>query len=163
MHDVYSMMDDLKELLAKDIKTVVDKGDISPEDYKNLDCAIDILKDAEDVKLKIVTTEAMLKNDGGYRYNENVSGMMRYPHMNSMNSYSQGGYDRGNSGNSGMYYDDRMHSSNGNSYARGRSATTGRYVSRDGDPSSRLNEMLMRTTDPQERETIQRVMNEMGW
>lgn len=150
MQNFDKMMEDLEMLLSKDIQCVIDKGEITPADYPNLDKAVDILKDLKTIK-------AM--DDYGYETEDmrGVSGRM-YPGY-SMNSYARGG---GNSGNSGRYpmgsYDDYPM----NSYERGRSPRTGRYVSRDDGTYQRLEEMMHTAGSDQERQIIQRMMNEIG-
>lgn len=144
MRDVMMTLEDLMELLDKDIRSVVDKGDILPGDYDCLSKAVDMVKD-------IKTVIAM--EQGGYFDTEGVSGRM-YPPLYWQNS---NGYDGG--GNSNEY---NRNNSMGNSYARGRSAATGRYVSRGDDTMVKLSNMMANTRDDREREIISRIMSEMG-
>lgn len=135
---------ELEKLLEKDIRNVIAKGDISPTDYTCLDTAVDIFKDCE-------TIRAMM--EGGY----NTDDMPVSRNSYGMNSYAMNG------GNSG--YMPWMHSygdMQGNSYARGRSSVTGQYVSRDNEMASKLRNMMNMAQTEQERDTIARVMNEMG-
>lgn len=137
---------ELEKLLEKDVRNVIAKGDISPTDYTCLDTAIDIFKDCE-------TIRAMM--EGGY--NADDMPVSRNSYGPGMNSYAMNG------GNSG--YMPWMHSygdTQGNSYARGRSSVTGQYVSRDNEMASKLRNMMNMAQTEQERDTIARVMNEMG-
>lgn len=136
------LMHDLKDMILCDIDETVKKGQLNPADYQALGEAVDIIKDIE-------TIEAM-KN---YEYqDQEVSGAMSggrmYP-MGRFNSYNDGGY----SGNS--------YGSYGNSYERGRSPRTGRYVSRDEDPMEKMQRMMDNAKTPEERDMIQRMMDEM--
>lgn len=135
MYDVMRDLEDLMMLLEKDIRSVVDKGDILPGDYECLSKAVDMVKD-------IKTVFAMERE--GYFDTEGVSGRM-YPPVYWQNSNDgKPGYDMGNS------------------YARGRSPMTGRYVSRDGDPMVKLSNMMANSRDDREREIISHIMSEMG-
>lgn len=144
------MFDQLKELLCKDIKSVIAKGDITPPDYQALDTAVDIYKDA-------VTIRAMIEYDMPDDYMQGyTSGAMRSswdPNPNGVVLGVREPYYGTNSWDDGM---------GGNSYARGRSMTTGRYVSRDDEIGSKLNHMMQTATSEQERQMISRLMNEMG-
>ena len=145
--DEKKMFEDLKELLCKDIKSVIAKGDITPPDYQALDTAVDIYKD-------VTTIEAMLEYGHGDEYMEGFASGA----MGSRGDYSASGRMPyyGNSWDDGMGYP------TGNSYARGRSAMTGRYVSRDDEMGAKLNHMMQTATSEQERQMISRIMNEMG-
>lgn len=148
MHDKQKelqMFAELKELLCKDIKAVIAKGDITPPDYQQLDTAVDIYKDA-------TTICAMLEYDMPDDYVTGyVSGAMRG------NSYAQGGTSNGMSGMLPMWdsYDD------GYSTARGRNTMNGRYMSRDDEMGAKLNHMMQTANTEQERQIISRMMNEM--
>lgn len=145
---IIEMFDDLEELLCKDIKSVIAKGDITPPDYQCLDTAVDIFKDSQTIK-------AMVK----YDTDENgVSGMMSHGR-----SYGNS-YDMGNSGYMPQRYDhytDHYVSNDGYSGARGRSPMTGRYMSRDDEMNAKLNNMMATANTEQERQIIGRMMNEM--
>lgn len=145
---ILEMFEDLKELLCKDIKSVIAKGDITPPDYQQLDTAVDIFKD-------VTTICAMLESEhygtsGGYSGNSYG------------NSYAQGG--GGNSGYMPRYdhYTDSFISNDGYSQARGRSPMTGRYISRDDEMNAKLSNMMATANTEQERQIIGRMMNEMG-
>lgn len=129
MYDVMMTLEDLMILLDKDIRGVIDKGDILPGDYDCLSKAVDMVKD-------IKTIIAM--EQGGYFDTEGVSGRM-WPPVYWQNS---NGYDNNNN------------SMGGNSYARGRSPMTGRYVSRGDDAMVKLSNMMANARDDREREVI---------
>lgn len=131
----------MKSLAMKDIKCVVDKGQILPTDYQNLDKAIDIVKDIE-------TIEAM-EEYGETDYEVSSRAM---PHMRSYGPNVHLPMD--------SYGTDPYYASNG-SYERGRSARTGRYVSMDNDIRAHLQNEMSRTADPQERQALQRVIDRM--
>lgn len=132
--EMLEVLEKTKKLALKDIKTIVDKGNINgAAEYKSVGDAIDIIKDA-------VTTCAMLKHNEGIT--DEMSGM--YPMMTGMNSYGPGGNN--------MMYDN-----SGNSYARGRDAMTGRYVSRDMMRPD-FDNMMSQARTEQERDFVRRMM-----
>lgn len=148
---VLDMLEELEDLLCKDIKNVVAKNDISPPDYQCLDTSVDIFKDIETIK-------AMIQSDYGYP-EENMRGMAS-GNM-GMNSY---GYSGAQNMNSGGYmpqyynsYDDGRYSG-----ARGRSSNSGRYISRDDEMTAKLDNMMRTAGSEQERQIIGRMMNEIG-
>lgn len=147
MNKIYETLNELDELLLKDIKKVVDKGDITPPDYQCLDTAIDILKDSQTIKAMI---------ESGYGEAE-VSGMAS-GRMMPRNSYADGN----GGGNSGYMPPQYNSWDDGMSYARGRSPMTGRYVSRDDEVTSKLGHMMQTANSEQERQMIGRLMNEIG-
>ena len=112
-----SSLYDICEMLEDELKEIVKKGDISPNELERVYRAVDIIKD-------IKTIEAM--EDGGY---SNEGGMSNRGYSYRGGSYEgsyDGSYEGGNSNRAmrGSYaYDD-------GSYRRGRDAR-GRYTSRE--------------------------------
>ena len=51
----YRDIEELQNLLDKDIRGVIAKGDISPQDYQCLDVAVDISKDLAEIAEKSFT------------------------------------------------------------------------------------------------------------
>lgn len=92
-----------------------------------------ILGEAVDILKDLKTIEAMEE----YGESPEVSGYMR---RSSYNSYNNGGY----------------------STMRGRDARTGRYMSRDNSTMAKLQHMMDTASTEQERQTISRMMNELG-
>lgn len=136
----YRDIEDLQMLLDKDIRSVIAKGDITPQDYQCLDVAVDITKDLYEIASMIPMME------------EGTSG-------NSYDSYANGGNNRGgnNSGNSyGMY---------GDYYSRTRSGARGnnRVGGNSGHMSmeEKLNTMMQNASNEQERQVISKLMKEM--
>lgn len=140
---------ELMKLLEKDIKKVVDQGEIKPTDYSCLSTAVDIYKDLTTI---VAMEEAQQQNS--------------YNSYDSYNSYGNGGMSGMNSMmmpnyRDGWSMDQGYISRDGYSGARGRSPYTGRYVSRDADPMMKLNEMMANAKTPEEQAMIRRMMDEM--
>ena len=136
----YRDIEELQTLLDKDIRGVIAKGDISPQDYQCLDVAIDITKDLHEIASMIPMME-----EGTQRYNRN--------------SYDDGVNRGGNSDNSyGMYgdYYPRMRSG-----ARGGNNTRG-MNSGHMSMEDKLNMIMQNATTEQERQVISKLMNEMN-
>lgn len=153
---MHMLSKELMKLLEKDIRKVVDAGEIKPTDYPCLSTAVDIYKDLTTI---VAMEEAQEQQQNSY---------------NSYGGGSYGSYGNGGSGMSGRqsYMDPGMrgnwamdsydgYSGNGYSGARGRSPYTGRYVSRDADPMMKLNEMMANAKTPEEQNMIRRMMDEM--
>lgn len=132
------LMYDLKKLVLCDIETVVKRGEIAPGDYEALGQAVDIVKDIE--------TIAAMDDYGAQpeevRLTPGMSGRM------PVRSYDRDW--------------DTYGRSYGSSYERGRSPETGRYVSRDDETMAKLNNMMATAKTDQERDTIRRMMDELG-
>lgn len=150
----YQDIQDLQMLLDRDIRGVVAKGDISPKDYQCLDVAIDISKDLCEIAEKTQQMEGILGNDFGGDYGNSYG-----------NSYAQGGNSNAQGGNSGMM---PYNSWGNNSYARGRFGGRGGNSNARGGNSGnmemheKLNMMMQNASSEQERQIIQKIMNEMG-
>ena len=141
--DILDTLATTKKILIKDIKSIVSKGDITGDaEYKKLDAAMDILKEAVTVCAMIEHSDKVVDEMGGM-----------YPEMTGMNSYAPGG------NNSGYYPMMNSYADGGNSYERGRSARTGRYVSRDDGMMPDYNTMLNSAQNEQEREFVRRMMH----
>lgn len=95
-----------------------------------------ILGEAVDIIKDLKTIEAMEE----YGESPEVSGYMRRSSYNSYNNQNNGGY----------------------STMRGRDARTGRYMSRDNSTMAKLQHMMDTASTEQERQTISRMMNELG-
>lgn len=134
-YDTMGMFDSLEDMLCKDICGVVDKGQITPNDYQMLDVAVDIYKDIQTIKAmeEYQTTEdgvsGMMSGARGYNGNRSGRGMGRYNMGRSYDSYNSydGGYN-----NSG-----------------------------DNNVHARLNKMMAEAKTEQERQIISKLMNEM--
>lgn len=109
-----SSLYDLCEMLDDELKEIVKKGDISPNELDRVYRAVDIIKD-------IKTIEAMEES----QYS-NARGGSNRGSYNSYDGSYDGSYEGGNSNARGG----RGYSEDG-SYRRGRD-TMGRYTSRDG-------------------------------
>lgn len=139
-------LEGLKSLAMKDIKCVVEKGQILPTDYPNLEKATNIVHYIHEIIKDDATVDAMENYGSDYEVSSRAM-----PYGNSygpnvhlpMDNYSSGPY-----------------SGNG-SYERGRSARTGRYMSRDNDMRAQLMDEMSRTADPNERMALQRVIDRM--
>lgn len=145
---MHMLSKELMKLLEKDIKKVVDQGEIKPTDYNCLSTAVDIYKDLTTI---VAMEEAQQQNDSYNSYNSYGNGGM----SGMMPNYREWSRD-GWSMNDGGYT-----SRDGYSGARGRSPYTGRYVSRDADPMMKLNEMMANAKTPEEQNMIRRMMDEM--
>lgn len=137
---MHEMADDLKVLLMKDIACFLEKGDI--DDYDGLYKAVKtfyyltIIQEMENGNNTPAFYEEMTSGRVMPRYNMRMSGG---PNGNYTNT-SYAGYS-------------------GNSY--GRSPRTGRYISGDNDPMMKLDRMMANAQNDQERDIIQRMMDEM--
>lgn len=111
-----SSLYDICEMLEDELKEIVKKGDISPNELERVYRAVDIIKD-------IKTIEAM--EEGGYS-NEGGNSNRGYSYRGgSYDGSYDGSYEGGNSNRMGRgSYDE-------GSYRRGRDAR-GRYTSREG-------------------------------
>jgi len=140
----YQDIQDLQMLLDKDIKGVIAQGDITPKDYQCLDVAIDISKDLCEIAEKL---EIMEDKVYGNSYGPNYDG----------------GWNNNRGGNSGMYYDDNIH---GNSFQSNnmRNRGGGNRGGRSGHSqiSEKLEMMMQNANTEQERQVIQKLMNEMN-
>jgi len=132
----YQDIQDLQMLLDRDIRGVVAKGDISPKDYQCLDVAIDISKDLCEIAEKLEIME------------EKVYG-------NSYDNWNNGG-------NSGMYYDDNIHGRTFANNQRNRMMNRGNNRSGNMSVNEKLQNMMQTATTEQERQIIQKLMNEMS-
>lgn len=133
----YRDIEELQNLLDKDIRGVIAKGDISPKDYQCLDVAVDISKDLAEIAEKIpLMEEAVYGGDFDNSFAPN--------NTNNMN-------------NSGAYY-------NNSPYQRTRGNMRGansRVYSGHTDMKEKLNTMLQNAATEQERQIITKIMKEM--
>lgn len=143
-------MKELKEMLIEQIHPIIEKGDITPEELKNVGEAVDVIKD-------IITIEAMERSDEGYSQ-ANGNSYMR--------SYRGNMYD---DGYSGRMYDDGMYGGmynrQGNSYARNRGYMERRSYGRDEATDkiiSKLESMIDEATTEKERMALVNCLEKMG-
>ena len=121
-----SSLYDICEMLEDELKEIVKKGDISPNELDRVYKAVDIIKDIKTVEAMEdggYSNEGMSsrRGRGSYEGGSNAGGSNRsYDGGSNRGSYEGGGSNRGS-------YDD--YSEDG-SYRRGRDAR-GRYASRD--------------------------------
>lgn len=148
---MHKLSEQLKTLLEKDIRKVVEAGEIKPTDYPCLANAVDIYKDLETIIAMEQANNMEQQNSynsygsyGSYGNGGGMSNQQSYMVPNSRDGWSMN-----------QSYD-------GYSGARGRSPRTGRYVSRDSDPMMRLSEMMANAKSPEEQEIIRRMMDEYG-
>lgn len=138
------VLEALKQVLKKDIKKLVDKGDVTPAEVETLTKAL-CLYDMVEERLMLENGYAGFSNDYSQRY------------------YRDGGSYEGMPD---------PYSYDGNSYRRGRSQTTGRYMSRDynGGRSghsindrmiAKLEEMVDQAPNDYERQQILRQIEKM--
>lgn len=138
------ILEELKQVLKKDIKKVVDKGDVTPTEVETLTKAL-CLYDMVEERLMLENGYAGFSNDYSQRYYRDGGSYEMMP-----DPYS---YD-------------------GNSYRRGRSQTTGRYMSRgqNGGRSghsindrmiAKLEEMVDQAPNDYERQQILRQIEKM--
>ena len=135
---MHMLSKELMKLLEKDIKKVVDQGEIKPTDYPCLSTAVDIYKDLT----TIIAMEEAREQQNGYDFYENRRMSYDMPPTNYRNNWMDNSWDSGYSN------------------ARGRSPYTGRYVSKDADPMMKLNEMMANAKTPEEQNIIRRMMDD---
>lgn len=173
----------IKEILEDEIKKIVKKGDITPQD-------LDSLYKASAIWLDFETRDAMKKvekRDGYSRDGESHDGYStHYPwympgfrsydgkhyfdNSNDMQSYGNDGHSMRNSYEHyprGSYDDRGSYDeySNGSSYMRGRDARTGRYVSRHSEREhmlSKLESMLDDASTERERNAIEQCIERIS-
>lgn len=113
------MMDCIREfedMVMKEVENVVNKGDLTPADVKNIGEAVDVVKD-------LYTIMAMKEPQGGY--SQGAPGWYGNSYgrwMTPEERYTRGGY-------SGMYYDNATH---GRSYDDRPRDNMGRYTNQEG-------------------------------
>lgn len=141
------MSERIIELLDKEIEKIGSKGELTTQSLENI-------HKLSESKYYLVAASAM--EEGGeysetYMYDDGqgYSGR-RYRKRDSMGRYTRdsergGSYDNGGrySSRRGGYYNDN-------------------YSGRDGDMASMLEDMMDKTNDPKERETIQKMMSQFG-
>ena len=136
----YQDIEQLQMLLDKDIREVIKKGDISPQDYQCLDVAVDIEKDLYEIAEKIPLMENANRND----WNRNSYGT-----YNNRNSY---GGDWDVNGTSGASYPN-----NGNRGGNNRGGNSGEI----NHMEHKLTTMMNNANTEQERQIISKLMKEM--
>lgn len=144
----------LEKILKKEIKTVIDKGTMTPTELDTIMKAMCAYDMAEERIMKESGYEGFSR-DGGYSHRN-------YRDMGMSNMMPDQ-----------MMYGNSYNSYDGNSYARGRSPITGRYVSRDNYDSGRsghsvndrmiaaLEQMVDQASNDYERQQILRQIEKM--
>lgn len=136
-------MQDLKEMLCKEIDKIAKKGELSAGSLETVHKLTDTVKNID----KIMALE---EDD---EYSERRDSRGRYSRDDGMD-YSRGGYSRGY----GHAYDD-----SGNSYTnRGQHYVRGHYSRDDGkDRMMHTFGELMEDANPEQRRIIERAMQEL--
>lgn len=150
MHDLYSEMERVCERNTKELHDFLDRLDqnkntISPADLEILCELVDIAKNSKSTMKKIIEIDEMLDtNQNGY------SGNMMYR--------NEPMWDRRYSGNSyhGQY---TIATGDGRGDYSGRNMR--RSYSRGDDTRMELEEMLNNTRDPQEAETLRKIISKL--
>lgn len=135
--------DNLRELVEKEIGEIGKRGELDDMSLEHAYKLVDILKDLGEIE----------EQDGGY--SERYSGypyMMESGRSNRSGRYSRDGYSMRQNRDSMGRYSREYGNSYGNSY---------RGYSRDGEDIMGKLERMMDTGTEAERQTIQRIMNQM--
>lgn len=148
-----SSLYDLCELLEDELKEIVKKGDISPNELERAYRAVDIIKDIKTIE---AMEEGQYSNAGG---SYNMGGSNAGGGSNRGGSYRGGSYDGSYDGSYEGGGRSNEYSEEG-SYRRGRDAM-GRYTSREGGGSRdgysghEEKEQMMRQIDQMKRKIEQ--------
>ena len=152
MHDLFREMERVCERNTKELHDFLDRIDqnkntISPADLDILCKLTDIAKNSKSTMKKIIEIEDMEQMDGEYSGNM-YSGNMMY--------HNEPRWDRRYSGNSyrGTYTVESGHDGYSGRNMR-------QTYSRGNDTRMELEEMLNSTRDPQEAETLRKIINRL--
>ena len=162
MHDLEKELHRTCERATKELSELNDrleqnKNIISPADVDIMFKLMDIIKDTKSTMKKIIEIEDMEQMDGEYSGNM-YSGNMMYRNE-PMWDRRYSGANNGNGGNySGNSYRGTYTVESGNGYS-GRNMR--RSYSRGDDTRIELEEMLNNTRDPQEAETLRKIINKL--
>ena len=152
----------VKEMLCKEIDKIAEKGEMNMPTLDNLYKLTDVVKNID----KIVMLEEEQGEDGEYserRYSRR--GYSRGGDWEARGSYGHGNaYDDGGSSYAGrgQHYVRGHYSREGGGYSQGGGYSRGGY-SRDGSRDSMMRqfEEMMQSASGQDREIIQRAMDDM--
>lgn len=152
----------VKEMLCKEIDKIAEKGEMNMPTLDNLYKLTDVVKNID----KIVMLEEEQGEDGEYserRYSRR--GYSRGGDWEARGSYGHGNaYDDGGSSYAarGQHYVRGHYSRDGGGYSQGGGYSRGGY-SRDGSRDSMMRqfEEMMQSASGQDREIIQRAMDDM--
>jgi len=129
-------MEDLKEMLCKELEGIVKKGELTAGSLDAIDKLTHSIK-------SVVTVMAM--EEGGYSNDGSYEGRGSYD--GSYRSYDGGSYRRGRSMTTGRYVS--------------RDAGYSREYSREGGMREKLEELMDQAPDEHTRQELQRLINKM--
>lgn len=87
--DIKKTLYELQERAAKDIQKLLEKGEITPTEWKSAGDAVDIIKDVECSIKDAITTSAMENEYGEDEYGTSEHGYSwKYPYVNRPNGES---------------------------------------------------------------------------
>lgn len=138
-------LEDLTEMLEDDVKKVIKKGDISPDELSNVYKAVDIIKDVETIKA--------MRGQG-------------YSQAGSYNSYNRGSYDNSYDGSYDGSYGRRGRDGDGDGrYSEQNSMrySGGNYSRHDERTQmiQKLETMMQNAQTEEQRRAIKKCIDEM--